>query len=152
VSVAGVRASSTAVRERLGKGDFSGAAKMLGRAYVMSGRVIHGRKLGRSLGFPTANIPIKRRRSAIWGVHAVRLRGVEGSALPAVASLGTRPTVAGVEPLLEVHVFDFDGQLYGRYVQVEFVEKLRDEAAFPSLDSMVEQMRRDAEQARQILQ
>jgi riboflavin kinase / FMN adenylyltransferase len=151
VSVDGVRASSTVVRERLGTGDFPGAARILGRAYAMSGRVIHGRKLGRSLGFPTANIPIKRRRPAVWGIHAVRLFGTDGPALPGVASLGTRPTIAGVEPLLEVHVFDFDGELYGRYVQVEFVKKLRDEAAFPSLDSMVAQMRRDALQAREIL-
>ena len=146
-----VRVSSTAVRRRLSCGDFAGAARLLGRAYRMHGRVVHGEKLGRTLGFPTANLRLGRRKPPFWGVLAVRASGADGRAFAGVASLGTRPTVGGVEPLLEVHLFDFDGDLYGRALDVEFVAKLRDEAKFESLDSMVAQMRRDADEARRLL-
>ena len=144
----GARVSSTRVREELAQADYDGAARLLGRRYRMMGRVTHGKKLGRELGFPTANLPLKRKKSPVWGVLAVRVHGIESQALPAVASLGTRPTVNGVEPLLEVHVFDFKGDLYGMPIEVEFVRKLRDEEKFPSLDAMVQQMNVDAAQAR----
>jgi riboflavin kinase/FMN adenylyltransferase len=147
----GVRVSSTAVRERLERGDFAGAALLLGRPYRMIGRVQPGRQLGRTLGFPTANLRLMRRKPPLWGVLAVRTHGIEARPLPGVASLGTRPTVNGVEPLLEVHVFDYAGDLYGRELEVEFVAKLRDEVKFDSLDAMTVQMQIDAARAREIL-
>jgi riboflavin kinase / FMN adenylyltransferase len=147
----GVRVSSTAVRERLEHGDYAAAARFLGRPYRMQGHVAHGRELGRTLGFPTANLYLMRRKSPTWGVLAVRVYGLGAAVLEGVASLGTRPTVNGTEPLLEVHVFDFSGDLYGRLIEVEFVAKLRDEAKFDSLDALVRQMNVDAAQAREIL-
>jgi riboflavin kinase / FMN adenylyltransferase len=147
----GVRVSSTAVRERLERADYAGAARLLGRPYRMTGRVARGAELGRTLGFPTANLRLMRRKSPMWGVLAVRVHGIEARALEGVASLGTRPTVNGNEPLLEVHVFDFSGDLYGRLIEVEFVAKLRDEVKFESLDAMMVQMRVDAAQARDVL-
>jgi riboflavin kinase/FMN adenylyltransferase len=149
--VDGVRVSSTAVRERLENGDCMGAARLLGRRYRMMGRVVVGESLGRTLGFPTANLRLMRRKSPLWGILAVRVYGIEGVPLDGVASLGTRPTVNGTEPLLEVHVFDFHGDLYGRTIEVEFIAKLRDEVKFDSLDSMMVQMKVDAAQARDLL-
>jgi riboflavin kinase / FMN adenylyltransferase len=145
------RASSSAVREALGLGDFDRAAVMLGRRYTMRGRVVKGEQLGRRLGYPTANMRIDRRRSPLGGVFAVRAHGIAPGPLAAVASLGTRPTVDGVEPLLETHVFDFDGDLYGREIEIEFVGKIRDEERFDGLDALVAQMHRDAAAAREIL-
>jgi len=147
----GVRVSSTAVRERLGQSDFSAARRLLGRPYRMLGRVVHGRELGRTLGFPTANLRLMRRKPPVQGVMAVRVFGIEPEALTAVASLGTRPTVDGNEMLLEVHVFDFAGDLYGREIEVEFVAKLRNEVKFDSLHALTAQMRVDAAQAREVL-
>jgi riboflavin kinase/FMN adenylyltransferase len=147
----GVRVSSTAVRERLERGDYAGAARLLGRPYRMQGRVVHGEALGRTLGFPTANLRLMRRKSPVWGVLAVRVHGIGDVPLDGVASLGTRPTVNGIEPLLEVHVFDFAGDLYGRALEVEFVAKLRDELRFESLEAMTAQMKLDAAQARERL-
>ena len=147
----GVRVSSTAVRERLERADYAGAARLLGRPYRMTGRVARGAELGRTLGFPTANLRLMRRRSPTWGVSAVRVYGIEAGARQGVASLGTRPTVNGNEPLLEVHIFDFSGDLYGRLIEVEFVAKLRDEVKFESLDAMMVQMKVDAAQARDLL-
>jgi riboflavin kinase/FMN adenylyltransferase len=146
-----VRVSSTAVRERLERGDCSGAARLLGRRYRMMGRVVRGAELGRTLGFPTANLRLMRRKSPLWGVFAVRVFGIESWPLGGVASLGTRPTVNGSEPLLEVYVFDFAGDLYGRAIEVEFIAKLRDEVKFGAIDAMVEQMKIDAAQARDLL-
>ena len=147
----GVRVSSTAVRERLELADYSGAARLLGHPYRMLGRVVPGRRLGRTLGFPTANLQLMRRKSPVWGILAVWVRGIAARPLPGVASLGTRPTVNGVEPLLEVHVFDFSGDLYGRSIEVEFVAKLRDEVKFDSLDALVVQMKLDDARARDLL-
>jgi riboflavin kinase/FMN adenylyltransferase len=147
----GVRVSSTAVRERLEIADYAGAARLLGRPYRMTGRVVHGRRLGRTLGFPTANLRLMRRKSPVWGILAVQTYGIDSRPLPGVASLGTRPTVNGTEPLLEVHVFDFSGDLYGRAIEVEFVAKLRDEVKFDSLDAMKAQMKIDGAQARDLL-
>ena len=107
---------------------------------------------GRELGFPTANLPLERRRAPLAGIFAVRVHGVGGGArCRGVASLGTRPTVGGTEPLLEAHVFDFGGDLYGREIEVEFVAKLRDEECFATLEALIAQMQRDAAQARRIL-
>jgi riboflavin kinase/FMN adenylyltransferase len=149
--VDGVRVSSTAVRERLELGDFVGAARLLGRPYRMLGRVVQGRRLGRTLGFPTANLRLMRRKPPLWGILAVWVHGIDSRPLPGVASLGTRPTVNGTEPLLEAHVFDFSGDLYGRQLEIEFVAKLRDEVKFDSLEAMTVQMQIDAARARDLL-
>ena len=124
---------------------------MLGRAYRMSGRVIAGQKLGKELGYPTANIDLNRRNSPVQGIFAVRVAGLGPKSLDAVASVGTRPTVDGVVPLLEVHIFDFQQDIYGRLLHVDFIAKLRDEEKFPDLESLRQQMNADAAQAREIL-
>ncbi|MGQ0836096.1 MAG: bifunctional riboflavin kinase/FAD synthetase [Gammaproteobacteria bacterium] len=144
------RLSSSGVRDALAAGDFAKARAWLGRAYSMFGRVIEGERLGRRLGFPTANMRIGRRRAAVGGIFAVRVHGAGLEARPGVGSLGTRPTVGGTVPLLEAHVFDFDGDLYGCELEVEFVAKLREEVRFESLEALVEQMHRDAQQARSL--
>jgi riboflavin kinase / FMN adenylyltransferase len=152
LNIAGERVSSTAVREALGAGDLAHAACLLGRPYTIAGRVMHGEKLGRRLGFPTANIPLKRRRSPLCGIYAVKLHGVESLPLAAVASLGVRPTVmANAAPVLEVHVLDFNADLYGRHVTVEFVHKLRDEEKYPDVETLRRQIERDVAQARKFL-
>ncbi|HEX7326483.1 MAG TPA: bifunctional riboflavin kinase/FAD synthetase [Rhodanobacteraceae bacterium] len=146
------RVSASRVRGALATGDFAHAAELLGRPFRMGGRVVHGQHLGRELGYPTANLRMPGRVPPVAGIFAVRVRGVAAGALPGVASLGVRPTVAGTgEPLLEVHVFDFAGDLYGRRIEVEFVAKLRDEAKFADLDALRAQMDRDAAAARRIL-
>ncbi|MDQ2641872.1 MAG: bifunctional riboflavin kinase/FAD synthetase [Pseudomonadota bacterium] len=145
----GIRIGSGAIRNALSAGDLNLAARLLGRPYSMRGKVISGERLGRTLGFPTANLRLGRRRTPLDGIFAVRVRGIEpGRALGGVASLGTRPTVGGTVPLLEAHVFDYDGNLYGRELEVEFVARLRDELRFDTLDAMVAQMHRDAAEAR----
>ena len=151
VEVAGERVSSTAIRGALAVGDFVTAERLLGHAYRMSGRVIAGARLGRTLGFATANLRLYRRALPLCGIFAVRVHGAREGAAAGVASLGTRPTVNGTEPLLEAHVFDFEGDLYGRHITVEFVAKLRDEVRFPDLDILVVQMHDDARRAREIL-
>jgi riboflavin kinase / FMN adenylyltransferase len=151
VMLDGERISSSGVRAALADSDFERARRWLGRPWTMRGRVVAGERRGRKLGFPTANLPLERRRAPVAGIFAVRVRGVAGAALPGVASLGTRPTVGGVDPLLEAHVFDFSGDLYGRELEVEFAAKLRDEACFASLAALTVQMRRDADDARRIL-
>ncbi len=151
IEVDGQRVSSTLIRELLRSGDMQGARKMLGRPFSMSGRVIRGKQLGRTLGFPTANLAISRRVSPVHGIYAVRVRGLGSAALPAVASIGTRPTVDNGRVLLEVHLFDFSDDIYGKPIEVEFVEFLRPEEKFDDLDTLVEQMHRDADNARTIL-
>jgi riboflavin kinase/FMN adenylyltransferase len=151
------RISSSAVREALRSGDMAHARTLLGRPYSMRGRVIAGERLGRQLGFPTANLRLQRRRSPLNGIFAIRVRGVgngfaDDASFAGVASLGTRPTVGGAHWLLEAHVFDFTGDLYGREIEVEFIAHLRDEMKFASIDALVEQMRRDATQARVVLE
>jgi riboflavin kinase/FMN adenylyltransferase len=152
VMLAGERVSSSGVRQALGRGDFELAERWLGRAYSMIGRVVHGSHLGRELGFATANIRLHRKRAPLAGIFAVRVKGAAAAPLPGVASLGTRPTVGGTEPLLEAHVFDFAGDLYGCEIEVEFVAKLRDEEHFADLASLTRQMHIDAAQARHILE
>lgn len=151
VTVAGERVSSSGVRAALACADFSRAGRWLGRPYSMRGRVIGGRRLGRGLGFPTANLALGRRRAPVAGIFAVQVHGVAGAALPGVASLGTRPTIGGGEALLEAHVFDFSADLYGREIEVEFAAKLRDEQRFATLEALTAQMHRDAADARRIL-
>jgi riboflavin kinase/FMN adenylyltransferase len=151
VMLDGERVSSRGVRAALERGDFERARRWLGRPWSMRGRVMPGKGLGRELGFPTANLPLERRRAPVAGIFAVRVHGVGEATLPGVASLGTRPTVAGVEALLEAHLFDFSGDLYGREIEVEFVAKLRDEICFMTLDALTAQVRRDAVDARRIL-
>jgi riboflavin kinase/FMN adenylyltransferase len=152
VLLAGERVSSGLVREALASGQFDRAAHLLGRPYSMRGKVQQGKQLGRTLGFPTANLALHRRRAALSGIFAVRVHGPGILGWPGVASLGTRPTVAGLEPLLEAHLFDWQGNLYGAEIEVEFVGKLRDEAKFDSLPLLVAQMQRDAAEARALLQ
>jgi riboflavin kinase/FMN adenylyltransferase len=151
VMLDGERVSSSGLRAALACGDFERARRWLGRPWSMRGRVRPGRRLGRDLGFPTANLPLERRRAPVAGIFAVRVHGVGSGPLPGVASLGTRPTVAGDEALLEAHLFDFCEDLYGREIEVEFAAKLRDEARFASLEALTAQMRRDAADARRIL-
>jgi riboflavin kinase/FMN adenylyltransferase len=149
-SVNGMRVSSTVVRDALARGDLELAERMLGRRYSMSGRVIRGDQLGRQLGYPTANMRVHRQKSPLKGVYAVRVGGL-GEVRDAMASLGTRPTVDGREMRLEVHIFDFDEDIYGSHLRVEFVARLRDEQRFDSVELMAEQLARDAQNARDIL-
>jgi riboflavin kinase/FMN adenylyltransferase len=153
VAVAGERASSSTIRRHLAAGRFDAAAALLGRRFTIGGHVVRGAGLGRTLGWPTANIRLGRRTAPVSGILAVRVHGAGAAPQPGVASLGVRPTVTGGgEPLLEVHLFDFDGDLYGRRLEVEFVAKLRDEERFPDLAAMVRQIERDALAARAILE
>jgi riboflavin kinase / FMN adenylyltransferase len=139
------RVSSTRVRNALDAGQLEVAKKLLGRAYSISGKVIRGAQLGRKLGFPTANVHMRHERPALTGVYAVKLDGLEG-----VANLGVRPTVSGVPKLLlEVHLFDFNGDLYGHHVHVEFFQKIRDEMKFDGLPALSAQIAKDAQVARQ---
>ena len=141
------RVSSTRVRAALGKGDMSNAEKLLGRRYRMSGRVAHGEKLGRELGFPTANIHLHRHASPIQGIFIVDVFGLDDEPIQGVASIGTRPTVNETKALLEVFLLDFDQDIYGRHIQVSFLKKLRDEVKFDSLDELIKQIQLDVEQA-----
>jgi riboflavin kinase/FMN adenylyltransferase len=149
VMEAGQRVSSSGVRAALAAGDLARAALLLGREYSMSGRVAHGEKLGRTLGFPTANI-ILRRRPPLAGIFAVEAELEETHAvLRGVASVGRRPTVKeNAPPLLEVHLFDWHGDLYGRHLRVRFLHKLRDEQKFDGLDALRSAIAEDARQAR----
>jgi riboflavin kinase / FMN adenylyltransferase len=146
------RVSSSAIRAALAAGDLEQAAGMLGRPYSLANRVVRGKQLGRTLGYPTANLHVPGRTPALGGIFASWVHGVGDRPWPSVSSLGTRPTVAGgQQPLLEAHLFDFDGDLYGRRIEVEFVAKLRDEVRFSDFPALVAQMDRDAAQARALL-
>jgi riboflavin kinase/FMN adenylyltransferase len=145
------RVSSTRTRAALVAGDFNTASRLLGRPYAIGGRVVRGNQLGRTLGFPTANLRFGGKEPALSGIFAAWVHGIGTQPRPAVASCGTRPTVDGREPLLEAHLFDFDGDLYGRRIEVEFVARLRDEEKFADLPTLVAQMHHDAAQARAIL-
>jgi riboflavin kinase/FMN adenylyltransferase len=148
VTVDGERVSSSAIRAALANGDLDRAAQMLGRPYAITGRVAHGEKLGRDLGFPTANVPL-RHKPALSGLFAVRVRGLGEAPRAAVASLGVRPTIrTGARPLLEVFVFDFSAAIYGRRISVEFLHKLRDEERYADLDALKRQIHADVAQAR----
>lgn len=169
-ALAGERVSSTRIRQALARGDMEQAEQLLGRPYRMCGRVAHGDKRGRTIGFPTANIHLHRKASPISGVFAVELWlapalglappglarrcapgasfGVAGEPWRGVANVGVRPTVQGLRPLLEVHLFDFSGDLYGRHVYVDFLHKIRDEQRFESFEALKQQILLDAQQAR----
>ncbi|MBL8517328.1 MAG: bifunctional riboflavin kinase/FAD synthetase [Betaproteobacteria bacterium] len=154
VRVHGERVSSTAIRSRLCAGDLTGARDLLGRPYAISGRVVHGKKLGRTLGFPTANVSLAGRKPALSGVFAVRCRGIRGleGVANGVANLGTNPAVqVDGRPTLEVFLFDFSRDLYGQRLEVEFIAKLRDETCFDSLDALTAQIRKDCDHARALL-
>ena len=144
----GERVSSTRIREALGNGDLETAQRLLGRPYSIQGRVALGDQRGRTIGFPTANIRLHRQRTPLSGVFAVTIDGLEEHSLPAVANLGSRPTVGGTEPVLEVHIFDFDRDIYGAHVEVNFDTKLREEKKFESFDALKEQIQLDAMAAR----
>jgi len=146
------RVSSTRIRQALGRGDLATAEKLLGRPYRMSGRVVAGDRRGRQIGFPTANIYLHRRVSPVRGVFVVELFGLEEEPLPGVANVGARPTVGGASDLLEVHLLDFSGDIYGRYVQVNFLHKIRDEQRFSSLSALQDQIKRDENEARAVFQ
>jgi riboflavin kinase/FMN adenylyltransferase len=147
----GVRVSSSAIRDALARGDLATAEVLLGRPFSMSGRVVRGLSLGRELGFATANLPIRHNRSPLTGIFAVRVHGAAAGPRQGVASLGVRPTVAsGLRPLLEVHLFDFAADLYGRHLRVEFLAKLRDEEKYADLDALKAQIARDCEAARAV--
>lgn len=147
------RVSSTAIRQALAGGDLNSARKLLGRAYSISGRVIDGDKLGKQIGFPTANIQLKHNRPPLSGIFAVTVRGAIRSSpateLPGVASLGVRPTVhENGKPVLEVHLFDFNQEIYGHHLQVDFLHKLRDEEKYADLDTLILQIKKDVAQAK----
>ncbi|MDP2169234.1 MAG: bifunctional riboflavin kinase/FAD synthetase [Rhodocyclaceae bacterium] len=144
IEINGERVSSSAVRDALGGGDLEHAARLLGRPYSIAGRVVHGGKIGRKLGWPTANIQLKRKRVALTGVFAATVSGLDKRHLPGAASLGVRPTLGlGLRPVLEVHLFDFDQEIYGSHVTVHLLHKLRDEAKFDSLEALTAQIARD---------
>lgn len=147
----GERISSSVIREALWNGDLNLATRYLGRHYRMSGRVNYGERVGRQLGYPTANVNLDRKQSAVMGIFAVRVSGNDWGPLDAVASVGTRPTFGGTKPLLEVHIFDFDRDIYGEYIHVDFIARLRSEEMFTEIDMLVEQMHRDSAMAREIL-
>ncbi len=145
------RISSSRIRQALAQGDFAGAESCLGRPYQICGRVAHGNERGRTIGFPTLNVNLHRRVSPLQGVFAVKVKGLEEQALPGVANVGSRPTVSGEsQQLLEVHVFDFERQVYGEHVAVEFVERLRDEKKFDSFADLERQIKLDADRAREL--
>ncbi|MDD9175447.1 bifunctional riboflavin kinase/FAD synthetase [Aliivibrio finisterrensis] len=142
------RVSSTAIRHALANDNLSDVATMLGRNYSITGRVSHGRKLGRTIGFPTANIPLKRCVSPVSGVYVVRAKDKSGKQLGGVANIGNRPTVNGVRQQLEVHFFDYQANLYGQQLNVELLCKLRDEHKFESFDALKQQIELDSQAAR----
>lgn len=142
------RVSSTRIREALQDSRLADAETMLGRPYSISGRVHHGAKVGRTIGFPTVNLPLKRKVSPVKGVFAVDVLGADDSAWPGIANIGVKPTVNGKVPTLEVHLLDFDGDLYGSQLEVVLRKKLRDEQRFASLDALRDQIEKDEQAAR----
>lgn len=146
-----VRVSSTEIRDALAEGNMERATALLGRPYRMSGKVVKGRQVGKSLGYATANVDLRRRQSAVHGICAVRVHGLPQGPVDGVASVGSRPTFDLCKPLLEVHLFDFDADIYGKYIHVDFIAHLRSEEKFASVDELVAQMDIDAENARKAL-
>jgi riboflavin kinase / FMN adenylyltransferase len=142
--------SSTDIRRALERGDVATAACGLGRNYSVTARVVSGQRLGRTFGVPTANIALEPTNRLAYGIYAVRAR-VDGRTLPGVASFGVRPTVDSGPPMLEVHLLDFGGDLYGREMEVEFIERIREERKFDSVGLLVAEMERDKDRAREIL-
>ena len=151
VIVDGIRVSSTAIRDACTSGRMPQATALLGRPYRMSGKIVKGDKVGRTLGFPTANVDLRRRQSAVMGIFAVRVHGLGESALYGVASVGSRPTFDGNKPLLEVYLFDFNDEIYGQYIHVDFIAFLRSQEKYDLVEDLVAQMHVDADNARSIL-
>lgn len=150
VMVEGVRVSSSAVRAALADGRMEDAARFLGRPYVIDGRVVRGRQLGRQLGVPTANIRIKHANPPLIGVYAVEVRGLTDRPHQGIANIGFRPSIdKGSNPLLEIHLFDFEGDIYGAHLSVRFLHKIRDEFKFPNIDALKQQISQDLQSARQ---
>ena len=147
----GKRISSTYIRDLLHQGYYHEAKRMLGHPYMIEGRVVHGHKRGREWGFPTINLDLHRRKSPIMGIFAVKVRGLGPQPLRGVGYVGSRPTIADPRFVLEVHLFDYDQECYGKYVGVEFIDKIRDDIKFESFAAMAEQIGRDCESAREIL-
>ncbi|RIZ70537.1 MAG: riboflavin biosynthesis protein RibF, partial [Methylococcales bacterium] len=148
---AGLRVSSTLIRDALNAGDLRQAQKLLGRCYSICGRVAHGDKRGRTIGYPTANIQMFRKNTPINGVFAVTMTGVDGIEFQGVANVGTRPTVDGSSKvILETHLFDFNKEIYGRYVEVHFYQKIRDEIRFQSLEELKAQIVKDVAKTKKI--
>ena len=145
----GARVSSTRIRECIQKDDFEQAAGLLGRPYTLSGKVCHGQKLGRELGFPTINIKMGDKTLIVKGIFAVSVKGIDNRVLPGVASIGTRPTINGVDTILEVFILDFDQDVYGYCVDVEFLHKIRDEEKFDSLQELKIHIEQDTVKAKQ---
>jgi riboflavin kinase/FMN adenylyltransferase len=149
VTSSGARISSSAVRSALAQGDFAEAEVLLGHPYSMSGHVIHGKKLGRTIGFPTLNLRVGHKHPALSGIYVVQVHGLADEALPGVASIGVRPTVDDSgRVLLETHLFDYNQQYYGRLISVEFLKKLRDEEKYIDMPTLTAAIERDAVQAR----
>jgi riboflavin kinase/FMN adenylyltransferase len=142
------RVSSTEVRNALAESNHELVKQLLGRSYSMQGRVVYGDQRGRQMGFPTANIYLHRASIPVQGVYVVRMHGIAEKGLPGVANVGIRPTIGGTRSLLEVHLFDFAEEIYGRHVTVEFCEKIRDEKRYANLDLLIEQIGKDAMKAR----
>ncbi|WP_333873736.1 bifunctional riboflavin kinase/FAD synthetase [Methylobacter sp.] len=150
--ITGLRVSSTLIRDALGEGDLALAEKMLGCCYSVCGRVSHGDKRGRTIGYPTANIQMFRKNAPVNGVFAVTMTGIDGCEFEGVANVGTRPTFdGGSKVILEVHLFDFDREIYGHYVEVHFKQKIRDEMRFQSLDELKVQIMKDVAEAKAAL-
>lgn len=148
VVVKGTRVSSTAIREALAAGNVERATELLGRPYRMSGKIVEGRRVGRALGYATANVDLRRRQSGVQGIYAVRVHGLPQGIVDGVASVGTRPTFDLDKPILEVHLFDFDQDIYGAYIHVEFISHIRAIEKFATVDELVAQMDVDADNAR----
>ena len=144
------RVSSTWIRETLSLSDFSTAKKLLGRPYSFEGKVVHGNRLGRSIGFPTANIWLPKNNLPIKGVFSVKI-SIDMSEFEGIANIGIRPTVGGTSPVLEVNIFDFKKEIYGKRIKVEFVKKIRDEKKFDSLDDLKKQIAKDVNTAKEQL-
>jgi riboflavin kinase/FMN adenylyltransferase len=149
--VSGLRISSTLIRDALGAGDLAQAEKLLGHCYSVCGRVAHGDKRGRTIGYPTANIRMFRKNTPVNGVFAVTMSGIDGLEFDGVANVGTRPTVdGGSKVILETYLFDFDKEIYGRYVEVTFKQKIRDEVRFQSMEQLKAQIEKDVAEAKKI--
>ena len=147
----GLRISSTLIRDALGEGDLAQAEKLLGRCYSVCGRVAHGDKRGRTIGYPTANIRMFRKNTPINGVFAVTMTGLDGLEFEGVANVGIRPTIdGGSKVILETYLFDFDKEIYGCYVEVHFKQKIRDETRFQSLEQLKDQIEKDVTEAKRI--
>jgi riboflavin kinase/FMN adenylyltransferase len=147
-NVDGERVSSTRVREALVNGDLETAEKLLGRPYRMCGRVAHGDKIGRTIGIPTANIFLHRKRSPLHGIFVVEVFGLDQEPVMGAASIGTRPTVGGTRTLLEIHLLDFDDHIYGKHLQINFLHKIRDEEKYDTMEELKARMNLDIEETR----